>query len=83
MKTTLELPDDLFERASAAAERRGISLDAFVAEALKKYLERQTAESSSQRGWRSVFGQATQAEVASVDAVVGEELGHVDPDDWQ
>jgi hypothetical protein len=83
MKSGLDIPDDLWKRIKATETVRGESLKEFVAKALKEYLERQTAQDSSQRGWRSVFGRATQAEVASVDAVVGEELGHVDPDHWQ
>jgi hypothetical protein len=83
VKATLEIPDDLFERARAAAERREISLDSFVVEALQEFLEGQTASGSLQRGWRSVLGQATRAEVESVDALVAEELERIDSDEWR
>ena len=83
MKTTLEIPDDLFKRAKATAAMRGESLKDFVTEALQEHLERQTASGSRQRGWRSVFGQARREEVESVDAVVAEEFGQVDPDEWR
>ena len=83
MKTTLEIPDDLFRRTKAAAARRGESLKDFVIEALQEHLERQTARGSSQQGWRSVFGQARREEVEPVEAVVAEELESIDPDEWR
>ena len=83
MKTTLEIPDDLFKRTKATAAMRGESLKDLVIEALQEHLERQTASSSSQRGWRSVFGQARREEVELVDAVVAEELERIDPDEWR
>jgi len=83
MKTTLEIPDDLFKQTKATAAMRGESLKEFVTEALQKHLELQTRAASSQRGWRSVFGQARREEVDSVDAVVAEELERIDPGEWQ
>ena len=83
MKTTLEIPDDLFKRTKATAAMRGESLKDFVTDALQAHLERQTAGVSSQRGWRSVFGQARREEVELVDTVVAEEFEHVNPDEWR
>lgn len=79
MKTTLEIEDDLFRRARAAAALRGESLEDFVSEALQSHLERQRSGASAPRGWRSVFGQASREEVEAVDAVVAADLEHVDP----
>ena len=83
MKTTLEIPDDLFKRTKATAAMRGESLKDFVTEALESHLGRQTSAESAQRGWRSVFGRARQEEVDTVDAVVSAELERIDPDDWR
>jgi hypothetical protein len=83
MKTTLEIPDDLFKRTKATAAMRGESLKEFVTEALQAHLERGSASGSPQRGWRSVFGQARREEVEAVDAVVAEELERIDPDEWR
>jgi hypothetical protein len=82
MKTTLEIADDLFKQTKATAAMRGESLKDFITEALRMHLERQTAGPES-RGWQSVFGKARQEEVASVDSVVAEEFGRVDPDEWR
>jgi hypothetical protein len=54
-----------------------------VADALETHLAGQTAPSSSQRGWRSVFGQAWREEVEAVDVVISEELERIDPDEWR
>lgn len=83
MKTTLEIPDELFKRTKATAAMRGESLKDFVTKALQEHLDRQTSGASPQRGWRSVFGQARREEVETVDRVVAAELEHVDPDEWQ
>jgi hypothetical protein len=83
MKTTLELPDDLFRRSKATAALRGESLKDFVAGALRERLERRVAGSSGEPGWRRVFGKARPEDVAAVDAVVEEHLERVDPDEWR
>ncbi len=83
MKTTLEIPDELFKRTKAMAAMRGESLKDLVTEALREHLERQTGAAPSQRGWRSVFGQARREEVESVNVVVAEELERIDPDEWR
>jgi hypothetical protein len=82
MKTTLEIPDDLFKRTKATAALRGESLKDFVTEALESHLGRQTSAEPA-RGWRSVFGRARQEEVDTVDAVVAAELESIDPDEWR
>jgi hypothetical protein len=41
MKTTIELPDDLFRNAKATAARRGTALKQFVQEALQEKLARE------------------------------------------
>jgi hypothetical protein len=83
MKTTLEIPDDLFRQTKATAALRGESLKDFITEALQAHLERRVSGGAPLRGWSSVFGQARQEEVSSVDAVVAEEFGRVDPEDWR
>lgn len=83
MKTTLEIPDDLFRQSKATAAMRGESLKDFFTEALHAHLEREATGTRSPRGWQSVFGQARQEEVEPIDAVVAIEFEHVDPDEWR
>jgi nitroimidazol reductase NimA-like FMN-containing flavoprotein (pyridoxamine 5'-phosphate oxidase superfamily) len=60
----------------------GESLKGFFT-ALQKHPVLQAGGTSSQRGWRSVFGQARREEVESVDEAVAKELERIDPDEWQ
>lgn len=83
MKTTLEIPDDLFRQAKAIAALRGESLKDFVTTALKGHLQTQVAEAPRERDWRSVFGGARHEEVEEIDRIVAEEFERVDPDAWR
>jgi len=83
MKTTLEIPDDLFRQAKATAALHGESLKDFVTTALKAHVETQAAEAPRERGWRSVFGGARLEEVEEIDRIVAEEFERVDPDAWR
>ncbi|HEX9637810.1 MAG TPA: hypothetical protein VGB99_09760 [Acidobacteriota bacterium] len=83
MKTTLEIPADLFRRAKASAALRGESLKEFVTEALAAHLDRQGNKASAPRGWRSVFGLAQKEDVEVIDAIVAQEFEHIDQDEWR
>src|SRR5258706_12855119 len=65
MKTTLEIPDELFRRTKAEAALRGQSMKELVIEALDDKLRRRP---KTDGGWRRVFGRATRAMVREVDA---------------
>ncbi len=58
-----------------------VPLERFVTEAFQAHMEQQTAGASA-GGWKSVFGQARREEVEPVDAVIGEELERIEPDEW-
>jgi len=81
VKTTLEIPDDLFRQTEAAAAVRGESLKDFVTEALQAHLERQTIGVLPRLGWRSVFGQARREEVEPIDALIDKEIESIEPAD--
>jgi hypothetical protein len=70
VKTTLEIPDDLFRRTKATAALRGESLKEFVTTALRAHVEALAAEAPRDRGWRSVFGLASPEEVEEIDRIV-------------
>jgi predicted transcriptional regulator len=73
MKTTMEIPDELFRRTKALAALRGESLKDFVTAAIRAHVESQTAHQPTGAGWRSAFGQAQTEEVAEVDGLLAEE----------
>jgi Arc/MetJ family transcription regulator len=83
MKTTVDIPDELFRRSKAMAALRGESLKEFVTLALRAHLEVQGTRASEPGGWRAVFGKARPSEVEEIDAVVAEEFESVGADEWR
>lgn len=83
MKTTLEIPDDVFRQSKAAAALRGESLKDFVTDSLRARLENRGPDERQVSGWRRVFGQAKPAEVADVDPIIAAEFETIDPDTWR
>jgi metal-responsive CopG/Arc/MetJ family transcriptional regulator len=49
MKTAVSLPDEIFRQAEAAAKKLRVSRSKLYATALSEYLERQRAESVTER----------------------------------
>ncbi|MHC4393391.1 MAG: hypothetical protein ACYTFT_01515 [Planctomycetota bacterium] len=83
MRTTIDLPDDLFREAKATAALRGQSLKDLVAEALRERLDRLAARPATERGWRSVFGKGRPKDVGAVQDLIDEEFSHVDEVTWR
>ena len=82
MKTTLELPDELFRRAKALAAKRGVSLRQLVTEALEERL-RGTRRSTRRPAWMSIAGGLPELrrESAAIAARIEEEFERVDEED--
>ena len=83
MRTTIDIPDDLFRACKAAAALEGGTLKELVTEALRSYLERRGEAVPARRGWRSVFGSASREDVAEIEAIIEADLGQVDPEEWR
>ena len=81
VKTTIEIPDELFRESKARAALRGESLKDFVCGALEARLQEWTGDEPAP-GWRKVFGRAALQDVAELDAIVEQDLGNVDPTEW-
>ena len=73
MKTTLEIPDELFRRTKAFAALRGESLKDFVTAAIRAHVENQASQEPTGGGWRTVFSEADAEEVKEVDGLLAEE----------
>jgi len=82
VKTTLEIPDEVYRQTKATAALRGESVKDFVTEALRARLVSEGVVTEVPSGWRSVFGKATAEEVAEVDARIAEELERIDRETW-
>ena len=87
MRTTIDIPDDVFRRAKALAALRGSTLKDLVAEALRTFLAAETAEVAEPRGWRKVFGSMSseedREELARIDARIEEAFEQIYPEDWE
>ena len=83
MKTTIEIPDELFKKAKATAAIRGESLKELIQDALETRLANLPQPHSDRSGWRSVFGLADANMVEEIDQIVTAELERVDPAEWR
>ncbi|MEZ5329267.1 MAG: hypothetical protein R3F19_29815 [Verrucomicrobiales bacterium] len=85
MKTTLELPDDLFRWAKITAARQGRPLKDIFAEALReKLMKTEQITDASQPPWMQffgAFGESTehQTETYRIQEMIDAEFGAVDP----
>ena len=83
MKTTIEIPDDLFKKAKATAALQGESLKDLICDALETHLVSAPAPRNSRSGWRSVFGLAEPKSVRRVDEAIAADLEKIDPAEWR
>lgn len=79
MKTTVDIPGDLFRKAKAMAAIRGESLEALIRDALEAHLAAIQLPHADRSGWRSVFGLADPKSVESIDKIVTAEFERIDP----
>jgi hypothetical protein len=85
MKTTVEIPDPLFRKAKACAASNGLTLKAFLTEALEARLAG-PGEPGGAKPWMNVFAglkrdAAFHAETARIDAAIEEEFERIEPED--
>lgn len=88
MKTTVEVPDNLYRQIKARAALQGQTIKAFFIEALREKLTSGTqAESaeeaaSAEVGWRAVFGKGDKEAIAEVQKIIDDEFSQIDPEGW-
>lgn len=83
VKTTIEIPDELFKKAKATAAMQGESLKELICDALETRLASASLPQTDRSGWRSVFGLADPKAVAKVDQFIDADLERVDPSEWR
>jgi hypothetical protein len=84
MKTTLELPDQLFRKAKATAAERGQSLKEFVTEALRDKLMLGPGRATEHAPeWMQGFGKLKRLrkETVRVQSIIDQEFEFVEPED--
>lgn len=82
MKTTVELPDQLYRRLKAQAALAGKSLAAFVVDAVREKLASEIEPPIEHIGWKSVFRAARAQDVAAVQKILDEEFEQIDYEGW-
>jgi hypothetical protein len=82
MKTTVELPDDLFRRAKATAAAQGMSLRELFSQALEERLHARGTRPVEPQ-WKGLAGNLAplRKETRRIQARIDEEFGHVDEED--
>jgi hypothetical protein len=82
VKTTLEIPDELFRRAKALAASRGVTLKQLVTEAIEERVKR-GAPRGSRPAWRALAGQlaSLHCETLKIDRWVQDEFERLDEDE--
>ena len=79
MKTTLEIPDNLFRQAKATAARRGTALKEFVCDAIEEKLARESGFTAGV--WPVPPMNLTPGERAEIDNAIEEAFEPDEPDD--
>ncbi len=82
MKTTLEIPDQLFRKAKSFAAEKGIPLRELVSEALAEKLR---GRGDDEKPWMKSFGKlrSMREETKRVENVIQETFEQIDPEDWR
>ena len=83
MKTTLEIPDNIFRRAKSAAAERGIPFREFVTEAVKDKLA--AGAKATTRPWMAAFGKLKHLhkETERINRWIEEDSEKIDPEMWR
>jgi hypothetical protein len=83
MKTTLELPDELFRQAKATAAGSGVSLKNFITEALQSKLA--TYSTTASKPWMRHFGSLRhlRSERSLIETRVAEEFESISEKEWK
>ncbi len=91
MKTTVEIPDQLFRKAKATAAEKGVPLKDLLTDAVREYLRRGTGDSTGSGpsapapAWMSAFGglRALHKETKRIEHVIEQEFGQIEEDEWR
>ncbi|TWT86176.1 hypothetical protein Mal64_39160 [Pseudobythopirellula maris] len=89
MKTTVDIPDELYPQIAAASAAHGVSVEQFILMAAQCNIEQSAAagdaamKEAEALAWWNSFGKADPKAVAEVQAIVDEEFSRVDPEGWE
>ena len=84
MKTTIDIPDDLFRKAKATAALRGVSMRQFVTEALRSKIQIPSEDSPANTPpWMRGFGALSDLseETTHIQSLIDAEFEQIESDD--
>ena len=83
VKTTVEIPDDLFKRAKVLAAQQGLSMKQLITESLHQRVARQSQETASEPAWKKAFGamRAYKKENRRIEKLIEHEFEQLEPED--
>jgi len=83
VKTTVEIPDELFKQAKVLAALEGVSLKQLITESLQQRVMSQSQETKPEPSWRRAFGamRSYRKENRRVERLIQEEFERVEPED--
>ncbi len=83
MKTTLEVPDDLYRQIKARAALKGQTIRAFFMDAIQTKLATERTRPNKEKGWRAAFGKASKDDISKLQQFLDEEFSKIDPGEWR
>jgi hypothetical protein len=85
MKTTLDIPGDVFRQAKARSAECGVPLRQFVTEAMQEKLHKAEDPGDRQRRWLELFGSLRdlRPETRRIAALIEYEFERIDPEDGE
>lgn len=86
MRTTVEIPDNLYRQIKAHAALKGQTIKAFFLDAVREKMAGSSPESSpsqeQETGWRAVFGKADPGDMAELQRIIDEDCRKIDYAEW-
>jgi hypothetical protein len=82
MKTTVEIPDDLFRRAKVLAAQEGLSMKQLITESIQRRVK-QSSETTIEPPWKQAFGamRAYKKENRRIEKLIEQEFEQIEPED--
>jgi predicted transcriptional regulator len=83
MKTTVEIPDELFKRAKVLAAQEGLSMKQLITESLQQRVARNSTETTLAPPWKRAFGAMRnyRKENRRIEKIIDQEFEQIEPED--
>jgi hypothetical protein len=83
VKTTVEIPDDLFKRAKVLAAQEGLSMKQLIAESLQQRVATRSKEAGLEPAWKQAFGamRSYRKENRRIEKLIEQEFEQIEPED--